>query len=68
VCDHDVLHAQDVINATSQVALRAARGCIPTVVTQHVGFVSQRNGVLDALQSTVIRLVRSSAARADRVV
>jgi len=63
--DADLVHAQDVLYATSLAALFRARA--PVVVTQHVGFVPQRSRVLDAVERAAIRLVRPAARRAVRI-
>jgi phosphatidylinositol alpha-1,6-mannosyltransferase len=60
----DVVHVQDALYATSVAALRAAhRRHIPTVLTQHVAFVPQRNATLDAVQ----RLAIASLGRVARL-
>lgn len=65
----DVVHVQDVLYPTSVAALLAARRTgVPTLVTQHVGFVPQGSGVLDAVQRVAQATARPVAQRATRVV
>jgi D-inositol-3-phosphate glycosyltransferase len=63
--DADVVHAQDVLYATSLAALFRSRA--PVVVTQHVGFVPQRSRLLDTVERTATRLVGPAARRATRI-
>jgi D-inositol-3-phosphate glycosyltransferase len=47
----DVVHAQDALYLTTTAALvLARRQGVASVLTQHVGFVRQGNGALDAIQ------------------
>jgi D-inositol-3-phosphate glycosyltransferase len=65
----DVVHVQDALYATSQLAIRLARRRRrPILVTQHVQFVAQRNRALDALQRAAIRLSGPLLRKVDRVV
>jgi glycosyltransferase involved in cell wall biosynthesis len=55
VAEADVVHAQDALYPTTLEALGLARRRrIPSVLTQHVQFVRQRNRVLDLAQSAAI--------------
>jgi glycosyltransferase involved in cell wall biosynthesis len=63
------VHAQDALYATSVLALRVAhRRGVPSVLTQHVGFVPQRNRILDGLQHVAIATLGRAARLATRVV
>lgn len=65
----DVVHPQDAIYATSVAALRSARSHgVPSVLTQHVGFVPQASRALDALQHVATATLGRVARIADRVV
>lgn len=65
----DVVHAQDAIYATSVAALRSARSHrVPSVLTQHVGFVPQGSRVLDGLQHLAAATLGRVTRIADRVV
>ena len=65
----DVVHVQDVLYPTSVAALLAARRAgVAALVTQHVGFVPQGNGILDGAQRLAHAAVRPAARRATRVV
>ncbi len=47
----DVLHASEARYPATALALHRARAAsVPSVLTQHTGFVPQRNGALDAAQ------------------
>ena len=64
----DVVHVQDAVYLTSVAALsRARRRGIPTVLTQHVGFVPQGRYALDLAQRFATRAVRSTVRGADEV-
>jgi glycosyltransferase involved in cell wall biosynthesis len=64
----DVAHPQDALYATSVATLALARGAgVPTVLTQHVGFVPQHRPLLDAVQRASIATLGHSA-RLARVV
>lgn len=65
----DVVHVQDVLYPTSVAALLAARRSgVPSIVTQHVGFVPQGSLPLDAAERAAHAAVRPVARRATRVV
>lgn len=65
----DVVHVQDGIYATSAAALGWARRIgIPSVLTQHVAFVPQRNAALDAVERVALRTLGRSVRLATRVV
>jgi D-inositol-3-phosphate glycosyltransferase len=65
----DVVHVQDAIYATSVAALRAARRrSVPTVLTQHVAMVPQRNRALDAAQRAAIATLGRATRLATIVV
>jgi glycosyltransferase involved in cell wall biosynthesis len=62
VADADVVHVQDAIYATSLPALfLARRSGVPSVLTQHVGFVPQRTRLFDAVEKTALATVGRSA-------
>jgi glycosyltransferase involved in cell wall biosynthesis len=64
-----VVHPHDALYATSVLSLALARRRgVPSVLTQHVAFVPQRNRVLNAVQHTAIATVGRSARLATRVV
>jgi D-inositol-3-phosphate glycosyltransferase len=51
----DIVHVQDAIYATSFPALAVARRRrVPSVLTQHVGFVPQRTRLLDAVERAAL--------------
>jgi len=65
----DVVNAHDALYATTFAALTTARAAgVPSVLTQHVGFVPQRRHVLDLTQRAAIRTVGQCARLAGRVV
>jgi D-inositol-3-phosphate glycosyltransferase len=65
----DVVHPQDAIYATSTLALTLARRRrVPSVLTQHVAFVPQGNGALDAAQHAAIATLGRAARLATAVV
>ena len=65
----DVVNPQDAIYATSVLALALARRRgVPSVLTQHVAFVSQRRRALDVAQRVAIATLGRSARLATRVV
>jgi D-inositol-3-phosphate glycosyltransferase len=69
VADADVVNPQDALYATSVLSLAFARRArVPSVLTQHVAFVPQRNRALDAAQRAAIRTLGRSARLASRVV
>lgn len=69
VREADVVHVQDVIYAPSVAALLLAdRARVPSLVTQHVGFVPQGNRILDLVQRVALAAVGPVARRATRVV
>jgi D-inositol-3-phosphate glycosyltransferase len=69
LADADVVHPQDAIYATSVLALTLARRQhVPSVLTQHVAFVPQGNGTLDAAQHAAIATLGRVARLATRVV
>jgi D-inositol-3-phosphate glycosyltransferase len=58
----DVVHAQDAIYATSVAALALSRRHrVPSVLTQHVAFVPQKNALLDAVERAAIASLGRSA-------
>jgi D-inositol-3-phosphate glycosyltransferase len=62
LADADVVHIQDALYATSVAALLFAhRRRVPSVLTQHVGFVPQHSRWLDALQRAAIASLGRSA-------
>ena len=64
----DVVHAQDALYLTTIAALVSARRrAVPSVLTQHVGFVSQQKVVLDAAQRVAIASLGRAARLADVV-
>ena len=65
----DVVNVQDAIYATSfPTLLRARRVGVPSVLTQHVGFVPQSRRSLDAVQRAAIATLGRSARLATCVV
>jgi glycosyltransferase involved in cell wall biosynthesis len=69
VADADVVHPHDAIYATTVAALSIAhRRGVPSVLTQHVAFVPQRNTALNATQRAAIATLGRSARMASRVV
>ena len=69
LADADVVHPQDAIYATSVLALTLARRQrVPSVLTQHVAFVPQGNGALDAAQHAAIGTLGRAARLATLVV
>jgi D-inositol-3-phosphate glycosyltransferase len=69
IADADVVHAHDAIYATSVLALTLARRRrVPSVLTQHVAFVPQRNAALDTAQRTAIATLGRAARLATHVV
>jgi glycosyltransferase involved in cell wall biosynthesis len=65
----DAVHVNDALYATSIAALRAARRRgVPSVLTQHVAFVPQRNALLDAAQRIAIATLGRAARLATVVV
>jgi glycosyltransferase involved in cell wall biosynthesis len=63
----DIVHVQDVLYATSAAALGLS-GSTPTLVTLHVGFVPQRNALLDAAERAALLALGPLVRRATRVV
>ena len=64
----DVVHAQDALYLTTIASLGVARRlAVPSVLTQHVGFVPQQNAVLDLAQRAAIASL-GRAARLANVV
>jgi glycosyltransferase involved in cell wall biosynthesis len=64
----DAVHVQDVLYATSVAALLLARRRrVPSVLTQHVAFVPQGNGMLDAVEHTALATLGRSARLATHV-
>jgi glycosyltransferase involved in cell wall biosynthesis len=64
----DVVHVQDAVYATSVAALVSAHAAgVPSVLTQHVGFVPQASRPLDAAQRLGASTVGRVARLADRV-
>jgi glycosyltransferase involved in cell wall biosynthesis len=69
VGEADVVHPHDAIYATSVLSLvLARRRSVPSVLTQHVAFVPQRNRALNAAQRAAIATLGRSARLARRVV
>jgi D-inositol-3-phosphate glycosyltransferase len=69
VGEADVVHPHDAIYATSVLSLALARrGSVPSVLTQHVAFVPQRNRAWNAAQRAAIATLGRSARLAGRVV
>lgn len=67
--DADVVHVQDVVYASSIAALLLARRAgVPSLVTQHVGFVPQGKRLLDGVQRAALAAAGPIARRATRVV
>ena len=68
IADADVVHVQDTLYATSAPALfLARRASVPTVLTQHVGFVPQSSRALDLVQKAAITTMGRSARLATMV-
>ena len=66
--DADVVHVQDAIYATSVTALAIARRQrVPSVLTQHVGFVPQGSRWLDLVERAAIGTLGRKARLATRV-
>jgi D-inositol-3-phosphate glycosyltransferase len=64
----DVVHVQDALYASSVAALvLSRRRGVPSVLTQHVGFVPQRTRWLDALEQAAIATLGRSARLATLV-
>ena len=64
----DVVHAQDALYLTTIAALTlASRMRVPSVLTQHVGFVPQQHAVFDAVERAAITTLGRSARLADVV-
>jgi D-inositol-3-phosphate glycosyltransferase len=69
VGEADIVHPHDAIYATSVLSLTVARRAgVPSVLTQHVAFVDQRNRALNAAQRATIASLGRSARLATRVV
>jgi glycosyltransferase involved in cell wall biosynthesis len=69
IADADVVHAHDAIYATTVVSLALAhQQGVPSVLTQHVGFVPQRRRALDVAQHAAIATIGRSSRLATRVV
>jgi D-inositol-3-phosphate glycosyltransferase len=65
----DVVNAHDALYATSVISLALARRQeVPSVLTQHVAFVPQRNRALNAAQLAAIATLGRSARLATQVV
>lgn len=65
----DAVHVNDALYPTTWAAVSmAARRGIPTLMTQHVGFVRQRNAFLDGVERLAVRAVGPIARRTTRVV
>lgn len=65
----DVVHVQDALYVTSVVALRGAcQAEVPSLLTQHVGFVPQGRRALDLAERAAIVTLGRSARLATRVV
>jgi glycosyltransferase involved in cell wall biosynthesis len=65
----DVVHVQDALYATSAAALLGARRRgVPSLLTAHVGFVPQRNRILDGVERVALRAAGRWARAAGRVV
>jgi glycosyltransferase involved in cell wall biosynthesis len=68
IASADVVHVQDTLYATSGPALFLARRMsVPTVLTQHVGFVPQSSKALDLVEKAAITTVGRSARLATMV-
>jgi D-inositol-3-phosphate glycosyltransferase len=68
VTEADVVHANDALYPTTVAALLLARRRrVPSVLTQHVAFVSQGNAALDLAQHAAVRTIGRSARLADAV-
>ena len=64
----DVVHAQDALYLTTIASLvTARRHAVPSVLTQHVAFVSQQNVALDVAQRAAIASLGRAARLADVV-
>jgi glycosyltransferase involved in cell wall biosynthesis len=64
----DVVHVQDVLYATSLPALLVARRRgVPSILTQHVAFVPQKNRILDAVEATALATLGRCARLASSV-
>ncbi len=64
----DIVHAQDAIYATTGAALRAAtRQGVPSVLTQHVGFVPQKHRLFDVAQHAAIATLGRVSRRATAI-
>jgi glycosyltransferase involved in cell wall biosynthesis len=64
----DLMHAHDALYPTSVTSLAlASHAHVPSVLTQHVSFVPQRNRALDAAQRLAIGTLGRSAKRATRI-
>ena len=64
----DIVHVQDVLYATSLPALMLARRLgVPSVLTQHVGFVPQRSRTLDAVEHAAVGTLGRCARLATNV-
>ena len=69
VREADVVHAHDAIYATTVMSLAIAqRRHVPSVLTQHVAFVPQRNVALNAAQRAATATLGRSSRLATRVV
>jgi glycosyltransferase involved in cell wall biosynthesis len=69
VSSADVVHVQDAIYATSVAALAWARARgVPTLLTQHVGFVPQSSRLLDGVERTALATLGRAARLASEVV
>jgi D-inositol-3-phosphate glycosyltransferase len=67
--DADVVNPHDAIYATSVAALTIARAMrVPSVLTQHVGFVPQGRRGLDLVQHGAVATLGRAAGLASRVV
>jgi D-inositol-3-phosphate glycosyltransferase len=68
LADADIVHVQEVLSAPSACALMLARRRgVPAVITQHVGFVPQRNSALDAVEKAALVSLGRCAYLADVV-
>jgi D-inositol-3-phosphate glycosyltransferase len=66
--DVDVVHAQDALYATTLAALvLARRQGVPSVLTQHVSFVPQRNAAVNLAQRVAIQTIGRTARLASAV-
>lgn len=64
----DVVHVQDALYASSLSALAIARRRrVPTILTQHVGFIPQRNRTLDAVERAALATLGRSSRLAQVV-